>query len=264
MDSPRLKFANHTETLIGSWGSVPHPMTAEVVSGLGYDFVGIDIEHSPASFETLAGMLRAVDAGEAETLVRVADDDPTTLGRTLDLGPDAILVPMVHTPEQAERVVDATRYPPAGSRGVGPGRASDYGRSLPEYVEVDGETFATHVQLETARAVENAAEIAAVEGVDGIFVGPMDLSLALGAYGEWDSEEFTEAVERALEAARGADVAIGTFATSAPEREERLAWGVDYLVAGVDLLHLTAGATEALEHSRSVLADQPRGENERE
>lgn len=256
MDTPRLhSVARLDTTLIGSWEVLPHPTVAELVAGLGYDFVGIDVEHSPASFETLANLLRAVDAadGDAETLVRVQDGDPTTLSRTLDLGPDAILVPMVHTAEQAEAIVDATRYPPAGSRGVGPGRASDYGRSLGEYVETAEETFATHVQLESERAIDNAADIAAVDGIDGVFIGPMDLSMAMDCFGEWETDRFEEAVDRALAAARDTEVAVGTFATSDSERAQRLAWGVDYLVAGVDVLHLTEGATEALEHSRSVL-----------
>ena len=256
MDTPGLhSVARSDTTLIGSWEVLPHPTVAELVAGLGYDFVGIDVEHSPASFETLANVLRAVDAadGDAETLVRVQDDDPTTLSRTLDLGPDAILVPMVHTAEQAERIVDATRYPPAGSRGVGPGRASDYGRSLGEYVEAAEETFATHVQLESEQAIDNAADIAAVDGIDGVFIGPMDLSLAMGCFGEWETDRFVDAVEHVLAVARDAEVAVGTFATSESERAQRLAWDVDYLVAGVDVLHLTAGATEALEHSRSVL-----------
>lgn len=254
----RLKeIAELDTTLIGSWGSIPHPSTAELVAGLGYDFVTADLEHSPLSYETLADVLRAIEAaaGETETLVRVADDDPTTLGRTLDLGPDAILVPMVHTPEQAEQIVDAVRYPPAGSRGVGPGRATQYGRSLAEHVEVGDGAFATHVQLESERAIDNASEIAAVDGIDGVFVGPMDLSMAMGRFGEWDSEQFQDAVERAMRAAQEANVAVGTLATDARSRERRLDWGVDYLVAGVDLLHLTEGATEALEHSRDLIED---------
>jgi 2-keto-3-deoxy-L-rhamnonate aldolase RhmA len=256
MQDRSLRTATEQEApLIGSWGLIPHPQVAELVSGLGYDFVAVDAEHSPVSDETVADMLRAADAadGDAETLVRVPDDDPTSLQRTLDLGPDAILVPMVHTAEQAERIVDAVRYPPGGSRGIGPGRATTYGRDLGEYVETDDENFATHVQLESEQAIENAAEIAAVDGIDGVFLGPMDLSLALGSFGDWENNRFLDAVETALQAAREAGVAAGTFATSASEREQRLAWDIDYLVAGVDLLHLSEGAQDALEHSRDVI-----------
>jgi 2-dehydro-3-deoxyglucarate aldolase/4-hydroxy-2-oxoheptanedioate aldolase len=226
-------------------------MPAELVAHLDYDFVAFDLEHSPASFETLGDLLRAVDGanGETETLVRVSDDDPTTLTRTLDLGPDAILVPMVHTAEQAERIVEATRHPPEGTRGLGPSRATGYGQHLSEYAESGDETFARHVQLESEQGVENAAEIAAVDGIDGIFVGPIDLSMALDCFGEWDDQQFTDAVDDALAAAREEDVAVGTIATDASQRDQRLDWDIDYLVAGMDVGHLIDGATEALDHS---------------
>ncbi|MDR5674318.1 aldolase/citrate lyase family protein [Halalkaliarchaeum sp. AArc-GB] len=246
------------EALIGSWGFIPHPSTAELAASVGYDFVVVDAEHSPMSDETVAEMLRAIDAanGDAETMVRVADDDPTTLQRTLDLGPDAILVPMVDTSEQAERIVRAVRYPPSGSRGIGPARSTGYSLSLAEAVEANDDAFALHVQLESEQAIDNAAEIAAVDGIDGVFVGPMDLSLSMGQLGEYDTDRFQNAVDRALAAARENDVAIGTLATDATEREQRLAWGVDYLVAGIDLLYVVDGATEALAHSRDLLEEQ--------
>ncbi|EMA54313.1 aldolase/citrate lyase family protein [Halococcus salifodinae] len=128
---PRLRRAAAAdEPLLGGWLSVPHPMVAELLAGSGFDFLCVDAEHAPVSFETMASLLRAVDAapGEMETLVRVGGHDPVELKRTLDLDPDALLVPMVDTAAEAEAVVDATRYPPAGSRGVGLGRATDYGR----------------------------------------------------------------------------------------------------------------------------------------
>lgn len=256
---PSLKHAANAETLlIGNWGFIPHPSTTELAANIGYDFVAADMEHSPVSYETLENMLRGTDAadGDTETLVRVADDEPTTLQRTLDLGPDAILVPMVNTSEQAERIVNATRYPPAGVRGIGPGRATKYSLSLAEHIEADDNAFATHVQLESEQAIENAAEIAAVDGIDGVFVGPLDLSISIGQFGEYESTKFQDAVDRALMAAREADVAIGTFATNAAEREQRLAWDIDYLVAGVDLLYVAKGASEALAHSREFVENQ--------
>jgi len=258
MGESELKHATEADApLIGSWASIPHPSTAELAASAGYDFVAPDVEHSPLGYETLADMLRAVDAadGHADTLVRVPDDDPTTLKRTLDLGPDAILVPMVHTAQQAEGIVEATRFPPGGARGIGPGRATEYSLSLADHVADDDDAFATHVQLESERAIENAAEIAAVDGVDGVFIGPMDLSMSLDCFADWESETFRDAVEQAVLAGREAGVAVGTFATSAAEREQRLGWDVDYLVAGVDLLHVAEGATDALAHSREFLEE---------
>lgn len=244
-----------TTPLVGSWGTIPDPTVAELVSSLGYDFFALDVEHSPLSYETVGNMLRAVDAADTgtETLVRVADDDPTTLHRTLDLGPAAILVPMVHTPAQAEQIVDAVRYPPDGSRGIGIGRSTGYGQHVQAQIELDDHAFSTHVQLESTEAIHNASAIANVDGIDGIFVGPMDLSLAMDDFGGWNTDRFQTAVEEAVTAARTADVAIGTIATTEAEREERLDWGIDYLVAGVDVLHVTAGATDALDHSRKYI-----------
>jgi 2-dehydro-3-deoxyglucarate aldolase/4-hydroxy-2-oxoheptanedioate aldolase len=227
-------------------------LTVEIATSAGYDFVVIDAEHTPISFETMGNMLRGA-SGETETLVRVSDDDQATLKRTLDLAPDGILVPMVETPEQAERIVDNSRYPPEGSRGIGPGRSTEYTMSLVDHLEAGDDSFVRHVQLESERAVENAAEIAAVDGIDGIFIGPLDLSLSMDCFGEWESEEFLGAVERVLTAARDAGVTTGTLATSEADREQRLDWDVDYVATGVDLMHLASGATDALENSRELI-----------
>ncbi|WP_424009195.1 HpcH/HpaI aldolase family protein [Haloferax denitrificans] len=250
-----LKRAGQSpDQLVGTWAVIPHPSTAELLAGVGYDFVVLDAEHTPMSYETMENMVRAVDAapGETETLVRVPDDDPATLKRTLDLDPTGVLVPMVETAEQAAAVVDASRYPPAGTRGLGLGRATGYGRALGEHVESAEATVVRYVQLESERAVANAEAIAAVEGIDGVFIGPVDLSMSMDRFGEWDDGDFLEAVDRVVEAASDAEVAVGTLATDAAERETRLDWGVDYLVAGVDALHLSDGAVEALDHSTTL------------
>ncbi|WP_336338787.1 HpcH/HpaI aldolase family protein [Haloarcula brevis] len=241
-----------SDPLIGSWASVPHPLTVEMAATAGYDFVVIDAEHTPMSFETMGNMLRGSD-GETETLVRVPDDDPTTLKRTLDLGPDGVLVPMVETPAQAEQIVECSRYPPGGTRGIGPGRSTEFTMSLDEHLEAGDDSFVRHVQLESQRAVENAAEIAAIDGIDGVFIGPLDLSLSMGCFGQWENDEFLGAVESVFSAARAAGVTTGTLATNDAEREQRLDWDVDYVATGMDLIHLANGMTEALEHSRDLV-----------
>lgn len=250
-----LKHAEQSsDQLIGTWAAIPHPSTTELLASVGYDFVVLDAEHTPMSYETMENMVRAVDAapGETEILVRVPDDDPTTLKRTLDLDPTGILVPMVETPEQAEAIVDASRYPPEGTRGLGLGRATGYGLTLGEHVETIEETVVRYVQLESERAIQNAEAIAAVEGIDGVFIGPVDLSMSMDCFGEWDDDDFLEAVDHAVEVAANAEVAIGTLATDAAQRAARLDWGVDYLVAGVDAVHLSDGAAEALDHSTTI------------
>lgn len=257
--SDSLRRANKgTDPIIGTWAAIPHPNTVELMASMKYDFVALDAEHSPMSYEIIEDMIRAVDAapGEVETLVRVPDDDPTTLKRTLDLDPTGVLVPMIETPEQAKAIVDATRYPPDGKRGLGLGRATGYGLTLSDHIETNEDSLVRHVQLESKRAIENAVDIAEVDGINGIFVGPVDLSMSIDCFGEWNNESFLNAVDRAVEAAHEADVGIGTLATSADQREARLGWNVDYLVAGVDTIHLAEGAADALDHCTAVLDEK--------
>ncbi len=254
------RAASADRPLVGTWLSVGHPAVGEMVGHLDYDFAALDLEHAPSSLETAENVLRGIDAapGATETLVRVAGGggDPDELKRVLDLAPDGVMVPMVDTPEEAEAVVEATRYPPEGVRGLGLSRATGYGLHTEEYVDTVDDELARIVQLESERAVENAADIAAVEGVDGIFLGPIDFSMALGAYGEWDDERFTDAVDRVRDAAAEAGVGFGTLAVDAESRESRLAWGVDFLVAGVDAIHLLDGAGEALDHCERLIDDE--------
>jgi 2-dehydro-3-deoxyglucarate aldolase/4-hydroxy-2-oxoheptanedioate aldolase len=254
-----LGVAAADEPLLGGWLSVPHPMVAELLAGSGFDFLCVDAEHAPVSVETTANLLRAVDAapGGTETMVRVGGHDPVELKRTLDLDPDALLVPMVDTAEEAEAVVDATRYPPAGSRGVGLGRATDYGRDLDGYVASAADRFARFVQIESEEAVGNAADIAAVDGIDGVFVGPVDLSTSMGLLGAWDDDRFRDAVDRVLSVADDEGVAVGTLATDPESRRTRLAeWGVDYLAAGVDAIYLEEGAQRTLTECADALEER--------
>ena len=237
------------EPVAGTWLSIGHPAVAEISAGLGFDFVTIDTEHAPLSTETVENMLRAVDAadGETEAVVRVAWNDPARIKRALDVGPAGIMIPMVETRADAEAAVDAIRYPPEGSRGMAAARASDYGRSFEEYVGSANENLLTIVQIESGRGVENVAEIADVDGIDALLIGPADLSASLGAFGEHDGAVVTEAVERVLDAAHAADVPVGTLTTSTDRIAWRVEQGFDFLITGVDASHLAEGSRRARE-----------------
>lgn len=165
--------------------------------------------------ETVAAMVRAVDAahGDCAALVRVSDNDPVEIKRVLDRGPAGVIVPSVDTAAQAERAVAACRYPPEGVRWV-----AGY------------------------RAAENAADIAAVDGVDALFVGPADLSASLGAFGDVESAAFRDAIDSIVAGARGAGTPVGTLATSAENVAVRETWGVDSLATGVDTSFLRESA----------------------
>ena len=236
------------EPVAGCWLSIGHPASAELLAGVGYDFAVLDGEHTEITLEALATMVRAVEAAGTDTvpIVRVASNDPTEVKRVLDLGPAGVMVPAVETAAEAELAVEACTYRPHGRRGVAGYRAAGYGANLQTYVESASEDVLTILQVESETGVENVEEIAAVDGVDALFIGPADLSASLDVFGEYDSEPFRSAVDRIVNAADAAGLPLGTLATSRAEVGSRDDWGVDFLAMGPDLAFLAESASEYL------------------
>jgi 2-keto-3-deoxy-L-rhamnonate aldolase RhmA len=240
------------EPVAGCWLSIGHPASAELLAGVGFDFAVLDGEHTEMTLGALATVLRAVEAAGTDTvpIVRVASNDPIEVKRVLDLGPAGVMVPAVETAAEAERAVDACTYRPHGRRGVAGYRAADYGANLQSYVESASEEILTIVQVESAAGVENVADIAAVDGVDALFIGPADLSASLGAFGEYDSEPVRSAVDRIVSAADAENRPVGTLATGRDEVAARDEWGVDFLAMGPDLAFLAESASGYLTEYR--------------
>jgi 2-keto-3-deoxy-L-rhamnonate aldolase RhmA len=233
------------DPVAGHWLSIGDPTVAELCTR-DADFAVVDTEHAPNDVETVANVARAVEsAGHAELLARVAWNDPVRVKRVLDTGVSGVLVPMVETAAEAREAVEAVRFPPDGVRGIAGSRANDYGRELAEQVESGGEDLVTILQVETERAVENAAGIANVAGVDALLVGPADLSASLGVFGEYESPTFREAVADVLDAADESDASVGTLATNDDEIDLWADYGYDYQIVGVDAGYLAAGAERA-------------------
>jgi 2-dehydro-3-deoxyglucarate aldolase len=248
------------DPLLGAWCTIGHPVVAEVLAAEPVDFVVLDGEHSENGIGDLADCVRAVDAANhrasqrtdraasgaspTATVVRASGPDRAEIKRLLDLGPDAILVPQIEDVSDAREAVAASQYPPEGVRGVAGGRAADYGRTLEDAVATANDDVATILQVETTGAVADVDAIAALDGLDALFVGPADLSARLGAFGEFDADDFVDARERVVDAARTPDpaVAVGTLATSHENAVERRDdWGMDFVVAGVDVAYLRDG-----------------------
>lgn len=242
----RFREAEH---IVGSWVVFEDSSIAELLAEYNYDFIIADMEHSTNRIATVNQIGQAIDAasGPTEMVVRVPWNDQVQIKRVLDVGASGILVPMVETIEEAEAVVKATRYAPEGVRGVGPVRAA-YGREFVEYVSSANEEILVLVQIETATGVENVEDIAAVDGIDGLFVGPSDLSVSLGTLGEDDSDRFEDAVRRIIDAAHDAGIAAGTVVGSPDEIEPWLDRGVDYLSVGSDIAYLNT-ASERFKHT---------------
>jgi 4-hydroxy-2-oxoheptanedioate aldolase len=238
---------------VGTWCSLGDPAVAEIAAGGDVDFAVVDTEHAPLGLETVADCLRAVAARDCRSVVRVPWNDPVRIKRLLDLGPDGLLVPMVDDAAAAREAVAATRYPPEGVRGVAAARAADYGRDFESYVADGHRDLSVVVQIEREAAVENAADIAAVDGVDALFVGPADLSTSLGCFPDFGAPEFVAAVEAVLSAGETAGVPVGTLGTT-PEGIRSLgSLGFDFLVAGADFTHLVEGQRRAVGTAEDVL-----------
>jgi 2-dehydro-3-deoxyglucarate aldolase/4-hydroxy-2-oxoheptanedioate aldolase len=225
---------------LGTWLSIGHPVVAEVSALGGFDFLLLDTEHTSMSLETVENMVRAVEAteGRTEMVVRVPANDPVRIKRVLDIGAPGIMVPMIESAADARAFVEATRYPPDGVRGIATGRATAYGREFLSYVAEANDRLLRIVQIENRAGLSNAEEIAAVDGVDALFVGPADLSGALGVFAEWDADDLTAAMERVVDAGRTAGVPVGTLTVDPDDIEMRLDQGFDFLVVGKDTASL--------------------------
>ena len=198
------------EFLTGVWLNLGSPITAEMAGLAGFDWVLLDHEHGPGGESTMLHQLQAVSATPAACLVRVAANEPPRFKRVLDAGAHGVMVPYVSTAADARAAVQAVRYPPRGMRGVAKlTRASAFGARFDEYFAHAHEWLVTLTQIETMTAVANAAAIAAVDGVDVLFVGPMDLTTSMGIPGRYKDPRFHDSLRTVAEAARAAGKAAG-------------------------------------------------------
>jgi len=244
---------NRSEAVIGTWINLSGPPIIEIIGRTGFDFLLIDGEHSPFDESDLRDALIACDNTAAESLVRVRANEEPRIKLALDLGADAVLVPMVNTVDDARRAVKAAKYPPLGGRGVGPWRCADYYRNFADYVKEANDTTALIIQIENKDAVAAIDEIIAVEGIDAVFVGPADLSASLGHGTNSGNPDTVAAIERVAEAcrARGMPMGIDCLSTEHISRWEGL--GFRIFVFGADFEYLDDGARTAVASARSAL-----------
>lgn len=219
---------------IGLWSTLGSAMVAELVGHAGFDWLLIDTEHSPNELPAIVAQLQAMQTGTASAVVRPAWNDPVLIKRILDIGVQSLLIPFVETAEAAERAVAATRYPPDGIRGVSTGsRAAGYGR-IKDYPKAAGAEICVLVQIETLKGVENIDAIAAVPGVDGVFVGPADLSASLGHLGDHLNPAVQDKIAQVLAACRKAGKPTGYLTGNEAEAQKWLDAGFRFVAVGTD------------------------------
>lgn len=238
---------------IGSWLMSASTTVAEAMGHCGFDFIVVDMEHSPLHIGEAIELLRALAGTPAAPLVRLASNDPVRVKQVLDAGGSSVMFPFIQTAEQARAAVSYTRYPPEGMRGVAAmHRGSRYGHA-PDYLRGANEGIAVVVQLETPEAIDRLGEIAAVPGVDSLFVGPADLAAALGHIGDIDNATVQRLIARAAQLARAAGKPIGIVGGNPQMVRRFLEYGYSWSAVSSDLAMLTGRAAEWLE----VLARRP-------
>ncbi|TPW74005.1 HpcH/HpaI aldolase family protein [Schumannella soli] len=232
--------------LAGIWVCSGSPLVAEICAGSGLDWTLIDMEHSPNGLESVVAQLHAVSAYPITPVVRVPSLDAVVIKQVLDLGAQNVLVPMVSSAAEAAQAVAAVRYPPRGIRGVGSAlaRSARWNR-VDDYLQNGDEHVSLFVQIETAAGVEAAAEIAAVDGVDGVFVGPSDLAASLGVLGQQTHPDVVAAVTRTFDAVRAAGKPVGVNAFVPEQAQDYMDAGASFVLVGADTA-LLARASEAL------------------
>ncbi len=221
-------------TQTGLWCSLCSNVAAEVIADAGFDWILIDTEHAPNELSMVFGQLQALVGGTAAPVVRPAWNDMVLMKRLLDIGVQNFLVPYVQTPEEARAAIAATRYPPQGIRGVAvTHRGNRYGR-VKDYFKRANDEVCVLLQIETRLGLQNLEAIAAVEGVDGLFIGPSDLAAALGHLGNNGHPEVRAAIEDAFKRIRNAGKAPGILAPIETDARHWLSLGCVVLAVGSD------------------------------
>jgi 4-hydroxy-2-oxoheptanedioate aldolase len=230
---------------VGLWCSMASPVSAEILAGAGFDWIVIDGEHAPNDITTLLPQLQAMRGGTAEPVFRVPWNEPVIIKRALDVGARSLLIPFVQNADEARKAVAATRYPPLGIRGVAVApRANDYGRIQSYHRNAHLDTCVL-VQLETKIALKEIEAVAAVEGVDGIFIGPSDLAAAFGHLGNPKHADVQAAIADAAKRIRAKGKSAG-FLTGNPDDAEALfEAGYNFIAVGSDV-GVLARSAEAL------------------
>lgn len=247
MAAPRNVFKDRLRSQqIGLFSTLNSPALAELLAGTGFDWILIDTEHSPGEMGDVVAHLHALQGRKVSVIVRPAWSDMVLIKRLLDAGAQTLLIPNVQTAQEAAGAVSYAKYPPAGVRGVSGGsRATQYGQTA-NYLQTADEQICILVQIETPVAVSNLEAIAAVPGVDGLFIGPNDLAAAMGHLGDAQHPAVQAAVDDAFARLRALDVVTGYLTTDAAEARRRTAQGVHVMGVATDTSIVNRGAAATL------------------
>lgn len=259
MELPRNRFKQGLEsgtTQYGLWLGIPDNTVAEIAAGAGSDWLLIDHEHGPFDVRSVMSHLQAVAPYDVAPIVRPVSGDPALLKKFLDIGAQSLLVPMVDTAEQAKELVAAVSYPPLGNRGLGTSmaRAARW-NNVPGYAAKANAEVCLIVQAETVTAMENLDAILAVDGVDGVFIGPSDLSASMGHLGNAGHPDVVAAVTNGLKKIRASGKHAGLLCLDPSLTAGYEAAGANFIGIGVDTMILSQGFRQSIARFRNTGAE---------
>ena len=255
MKTPSIKKKLRSgKKLNGCWIESFSPIAVEIMAMSGYDTAMIDLEHGAGSFIDAISMMQGLDAHDCAPMIRATSADHATLKRVLDIGPQGMMVPNLRNVAEAQDVVAGCRYGPRGVRGAAPVllRATDYGKNVEGYERRMDEDFLLIGQIESAEAVDQIEAIAAVDGIDMLFIGPIDLSASLGALGRFDTDEFIAAFEKIEKAALAAGKYLGCIPFADWSSERLFRNGHHLVLSGSDTVLLRKAAEQDVVELRSA------------
>ena len=238
------------ERLIAPLLTLNSPAVTEIMAAVGFDWLFIDAEHAPLEPFQMQALLQG--AGATPCVIRLPVGDEVPIKKALDIGAAGIIAPQVNSVDHARRIVQAAKYAPIGQRGLGIARAHGYGLTVREYMATANDDTAVIVQAEHRDAVEHIRDIVRVDGVDGVLIGPYDLSASLGRPGAVDHPEVKGAIERVREACAEAGLPIGIFGVTAEAVQPYIDQGFTLIVVGVDTMMMANAAAAALKAVRSM------------
>lgn len=251
IDRQKLK----SEFLAGTFLNLGSATAVEIAADTGFDWLLLDLEHGSGSAADLRGQLNACRGSASAPIVRIRSVDPDTVKFVMDSGAAGIMFPYVSTVEDAQRAVECMKYPPVGSRGVaGAIRATDYGRNWKPYFSEANDNSCVVLQIETPEAVEASADIAAIDGVDVLFVGPLDLSVNLGCPGDFSQPHFVDALQKVVRSCEEHAKAAGILTKSGFEQQHK-DLGFRFVALGSDSLSVVSGMQQNLATLLSVDKD---------
>jgi len=247
------------EKLVGAIQYLADPCITELIGNIGYDFVWLDTEHSATDYQALLMQIIAARASGTVSLVRVPSNGSYLAKRVLEMGPDGIIFPMINTAVEAKRAMDACIYPPHGTRGLGPVRAANYGLvGLTDYIESSATSFCRFIQVESGLAVRNLDEILAVQYIDGVIIGPCDLSASIGIPNQVRAPQTLALVDETIAKCGAAGVPVGIAVGEDKEQGMRF-WmdrGVQFIACGNDFALFAAAEKRMYEELRKAVNHQ--------